>query len=339
MPYTASKEIKIAICGVGFVGSTLAKLAMDKGLAIVAAYNRAGDKIGKDLGDIANLSHQLNVPIQDIASADFSKCDADIVLIAAGNTLEQNMVAYKGFLSAGINVLCHASESYSPRWANPELAKVIDNLSKEHGVTFCGSGIWDMTRLWSGMIISGPCVKIDSLIHSSSTEIVRQGTHLLGYFGIGKSRQEFEEMFAGGVGPLSFFHIPGALVLEKLGYTVRSHKSWIEPILWDKDFYCPQIDTTIPAQRVVGARVCVDVESENGPSVAARIEYRLFEPNEIEVIRWRVNGSPSSEIRVIREDSGLASASSLFNRIPDVLAARPGIVEVGELGPGFPPML
>jgi 2,4-diaminopentanoate dehydrogenase len=42
---------------------------------------------------------------------------------------------------------------------------------------------------------------------------------------------------------------------------------------------------------------------------------------------------PRTRVRIERDDSAHATASNLFNRIPDVIAARPGIVLVSQLGP------
>jgi hypothetical protein len=42
---------------------------------------------------------------------------------------------------------------------------------------------------------------------------------------------------------------------------------------------------------------------------------------------------------VERLDAAHATAANLFNRIPDVIAARPGIVPVFELGPLKPTAL
>ena len=327
---------KIAIFGIGFVGRTLTKLVHAKGWQIVGAYNRSGDKIGQDLGQLAGLGESLGIVVEDAATADMGSCGADIALIAAGNTIASNFHAYEKFLSAGIDVLCHASEAYSPRWANAELATKLEKLASDNDATFTGGGIWDMTRLWSGMIVAGPCIEIESFIHSSSTEIVRQGVQFLDYFAVGKTTAEFDQQFIDGASPFTFFHIPGAFVLEKSGYTVTSHKSWIEPILAEVPVYCLEADLEISADRVLGARLRVDVESKEGVTAESSIEYRVFRPGEVEEMRWRVNGKPGMEISVIREDSGLASAASLFNRIPDVLAASPGIVELLEMSPPLP---
>ena len=327
---------KIAVYGIGFVGKALVRLVLSKGWTIVAAYNRAGGKVGQDLGRVADLGKDIGVIVEDSALADFAASAADIALIAAGNTLASNFEAYEKFLSAGINILCHASESYIPRWCNPEITTKIDQLAKRHGVTFTGGGIWDMSRLWAGLIVAGPCAEISSFVHSSTTEIVRQGAQYLPLFGVGLSPDEFQQRFSKGVGPFSFYHLPAVAVLERLGCTISERKEWVAPIVWNEPIYCGEVKKEFQAGCCVGLQVCVDVHSKEGIKVESRIDYRLFKAGEIEEMRWRVIGKPGMEIRVVREDSGLASASSLINRVLDVLAARPGIVEVMEMGPARP---
>ena len=327
---------KVAIYGIGFVGAQLVKLVHTKGWQIVGAYNRAGEKVGKDVGRLAGLEEDLGLVVEDAATADLGSCGADIALIAAGNRLVDNWSAYQQFLSGGINVLCHSSEAYSPRYNDAELATQIDILATQNKVTFTGGGIWDVTRLWSGMMIAGPCVEIESLEHSSATEVVRQGVQFLSYFAVGKTVDEFHQQFPQGACPLlEFYKVPCIFALEKIGYTVTEQKVWMEPITWDEPLYCPELDREMTPGTVLGGRVRIDIHTQEGVTAHGNIEMRLFNEGETEEMRWRVNGKPSMEIAVIREDSGLASASSLFNRIPDVLVARPGIVEILEMGPAL----
>jgi 4-hydroxy-tetrahydrodipicolinate reductase len=42
---------------------------------------------------------------------------------------------------------------------------------------------------------------------------------------------------------------------------------------------------------------------------------------------------PHTRVRVERDDSAHATAANLFNRIPDIIAAPPGIQPVYRLGP------
>ncbi len=339
MPDNTSFNPKVVIYGVGFVGQTLVRLVASKGWKIVAAYNRAGDKVGQDVGRASGLNRDLGVVIQDCETADYSNLSADIALVATVNTLEGCASAHNRLLSAGINVLCHSSEAYSPRWFNPQREKELNQLARENGVTFSGGGIWDMSRLWSGVIAAGPCVKIDSLLHTSATEVARQGVWGLRYFGAGLSMQEWQEQIGGKVGAMNFYHVPAALVLGKLGYTVTHYNAYMEPMTWDEDFYSHDLKKEIQAGHCIGSLVCVDVETEEGVNARCEIQNRLFKDGEEEFMRWRINGKPGMEITVVREDSGLASASSFFNRIPDVIAAPPGLVEVLDLTPLKPSVL
>jgi 4-hydroxy-tetrahydrodipicolinate reductase len=54
---------------------------------------------------------------------------------------------------------------------------------------------------------------------------------------------------------------------------------------------------------------------------------------------WSVDGKPVSRVRVEREDARHATAAALFNRIPDVIAAAPGIVLISQMGPLKPSAL
>ena len=59
----------------------------------------------------------------------------------------------------------------------------------------------------------------------------------------------------------------------------------------------------------------------------------LYIEGEVEHMMWDIDAMPSSKITVERRDSRHATASSMFNRIPDVIAAPPGIQLISRLGP------
>ena len=89
------------------------------------------------------------------------------------------------------------------------------------------------------------------------------------------------------------------------------------------------LKAVLPVVRLRGA----DVTTREGVTARAEIELRLFAPGEVEHMAWAVDGLPVTRIRTEREDSFEASAACLFARIPDVAAARPGIVLLSEMGP------
>jgi 4-hydroxy-tetrahydrodipicolinate reductase len=122
-------------------------------------------------------------------------------------------------------------------------------------------------------------------------------------------------------------------VLAALGYTIRGASVRAEPVISDQSFPCPAMGRDIAAGEVAGTRIVAEVSTQEGVTAQAHIETRLFREGEIEHMFWSVDGLPRTRIRTERDDSGLASATSLFNRIPDVIAAPPGIVLLSQLGP------
>ena len=325
---------RIAIYGMGFVGQQLARLTLEKGSTLVAAYNRGGEKVGQDVGALLGLEREVGVAVEDCEQVDYANLQADIAFIATNDRLQQNMDAYERLLGAGVNVLCHGTEAYHPRWADAGLADRIDMLARSNGVTFCGGGIWDMTRIWSGIVAAGPCAKITALRHESQTDLGRQGVHHMPRMGVGMTVEEFQQTIGAGHGSTrGHLFIPLVVVLEKLGFTVTSTAERMEPIVWDRPYYCEPLGKNLESGICLGTCVRLEVNTEQGVTAYGSVEYRVFHPGEEETMRWKVEGQPGFEICVTREGSGLASASSLFNRYRDVLEAAPGIQPVWTLGP------
>lgn len=240
-------------------------------------------------------------------------------------------------MSRGINGLCHPGEAYHPYWSNTELAEKIDALAKQGGATFTGSGIWDMTRIWSGMMAAAPCVEIEAIHHHTTTEVMRASKHWSPAVGLGMSVEEYDQKLGRGPNPIAeALTVPSVAVLQHDGYSITNINRRREPILWDEPIYCPFMEKEFAAGISIGTCFVIDVETAEGVTASTRASYRVFEDGEDEEMAWRVDGLPGMEIRVKREDSGVASASSLFNRIPDVLAAEPGIRTLMDFGPAKP---
>jgi hypothetical protein len=327
---------RIAIYGMGQFGSLVARLATAKGWPIVAAFNRAGPKIGQDVGRVAGLDRDLGVAVQDCELADFGALNADIALVTHRDLLKDNMAAYRRLLGAGLNVLCHGVQSYYPQCHDASLAAEIEAMAQARGVTFTGSGIWDTSRIWSGILAAGPCTEITSIDITSLSDAEAQ-THSLEQmkqFAISEPVERFyEKGIDKGVLAHAFRSVP-EMVLIALGYDVIETTSAVEPVVFDEAVpsrHAP--DGHFPAGLCMGIRMRSKTTTRQGVTGTATVDSRIIKPGEVEAMYWSVEGKPRTRIHVERLDSAHATASNLFNRIPDVIAARPGIVPVFELGP------
>ena len=325
---------RIVIHGTGQYGCYITRFAVQKGWPIAAAYNRAGPKVGQDIGRLAGLDRDIGVIVQDCDIASYDNLDADIAVITASDRLSVNLPAYKRLMNAGLNILCHGAEAYFPYGSDPVTAAEIDAIATANKVSFTGSGIWDMSRIWAGILVAGPCTELQAMHHKSITDAQRTGKHLMLVVGVGMSVAEYTEKMVKAAGTVGGMYktIPHH-VLHALGYTVTKTTERREPVVFDEPYYCRLLEKELAPGTVVGTRIIAEVETKEGVSAEAHIELRCFKEDEVEHMAWVVDGMPHTRVRTERDDSGHATAACLFNRIPDVIAAPPGIQEVYKLGP------
>ena len=326
---------RIAIYGIGRYGIDVIRMAAARGWPIVAAYNRRGAKIGQDISELAGFGREYGVRVEDCEQADFSALGkkTDIAIVATTDRLVDNMPAFERLLAAGVNVLSHNTESYLPHAANPACAERIQALALSNGVTFTGTGIWDMSRIWSGILAAAPCVQIDSIIHSSRTNLGLNPKYF-GMAGIGFTHEQFRSELIEQTGPIGELYklIPWQ-VMEALGFEVTEVAEKREPVVLETPIYVPALEREIPPGEPAGLRILVDVATTQGVSCRAHIEMRAVEADQKNFMNWTVKGEPESVIQVDRQVGPPGSTTSIINRVIDIIKAPAGIHEVHRLGP------
>jgi 4-hydroxy-tetrahydrodipicolinate reductase len=325
---------RIVIYGTGQYGLEATRIALAKGWSIVAALNRQGAKIGQDLGRLAGLDRDLGVRVEDCEHANYARLGADVAIVATTDRLTQNFGAYERLLSSGLNVICHGAEAYFPWGADPALARRIDELARQHGVTFTGTGIWDFSRIWSGILVAGPSTNIRSMFHRALTDAESATVQLMCVCGVSLTQSEFAERSPAAIGNL--YKLVPQHVLHALGYEVMRVSEHREPVLSDEPVYCRLLDRDLEPGICLGTRIVSTVETREGVTATAHSELRILPRGETEHMIWSVVGMPNSSVRVDRTRAVHTSAACLVNRIPDVMAAAPGIKLVSQLGPLFP---
>jgi 2,4-diaminopentanoate dehydrogenase len=330
---------RIVICGTGQYGLEAARIALGKGWPIVAAVNRAGKKVGQDIGRLAGLNRDLGVLVQDCDTADYAAFGADIAIVAMTDRLKQNLPIYKKLMGAGINIVCHGAEAYFPQGADPELAQEIDAYAKQHNVTLTGTGIWDFSRIWAGILVAGPATEIKSFFHKSVTDAQGANLPMMMVCGVSKTQQDYADTMTNTLGIIGgIYKLVAHHVLHALGYRVTQVTERREPVLSDRPVYCRLLDRTLEPGIALGTRIISDVSTEEGVTSTSHIELRILPEGENEHMLWSVNGMPASKIRVDRTNAVHTSAACLVNRVPDVIAAPAGIRLVSQLGPLMPKM-
>lgn len=335
--YPTGERPSVIIVGAGRLAGRLSDIVESKGFPIRGSFSRPGAKIGQDLGIVSGLGRPLGHVVQDVATIAPGSAKADVALVCAAQTLRDNLETYRRLLEGGYNVLCLSSEAMHPRHFDPETAEEIDALAKANGVTFTGGGIWDMSRIWLGLLAVGPCTEIRRLVHTSTTDVARQlvsAEECRRYkLPMGISLDKFwSGGYANSYNGKLYATVP-TMVLEAAGFTVTGYTPSIEPIVATSPMITHLHPDPIPAGYCIGIRIIADVTTKEGVTARSEAEQKLFQPGEEEYMAWRVEGAPGLSLRAVREDSENLTLMSQFNRVPDVIAARPGIAMLPELGP------
>ena len=324
---------RIVIYGTGRYGCDCVRMAQAKGWPVVAAFNRAGSKVGQDIGRLAGLDKDLGVIVENADVADYQAIEADIAIVTTSDRLSHNIEGYERLLTAGLNVLSHGTESYFPSAADPNLAAKIQRWAEDANVTFTASGIWDMSRIWSGILCAAPCIGIRALHHASRTNLGMRKVHAE-LAGIGLSHKAFQATRVEQAGPIGeLYKLVPWQVTAALGFEVVKVVERREAMLFDRPMYAAGLGRDIPAGEPAGLRVLVEVTTAQGVPAHAHIELGLSEKDQMDFMRWTVDGEPGSTVHVDREVGSVGSATSMINRVRDVINAPPGIQEVFRLGP------
>ena len=321
---------QVAIYGAGQYALESVRIMHRKGWDIVAAYNRAGEKVGRDIGELAGIE-PLGVLVEDCEEANYGSSGANIAIHSVADRLDYNWPGHQRLLGAGINVICHGGESNFPWGSRPELAGRLDELAKAHGVTFTGTGIWDYSRIWSGLLAAGSASELTGLIHRTLTNGEAAGLELLKVCGGTLTLEEFSELNEGLLAGI-YKTVPHQ-VLWALGFEVTDVSEEREPILDSEPVFSNALGANIEPGICLGTRITTRVRTREGINATSINELRVLKPGEKEHMVWEVQGRPETVIRVDRTDSMHSSAACMVNRVPDVLNAEPGIQVISQLGP------
>jgi 4-hydroxy-tetrahydrodipicolinate reductase len=124
------------------MGSGMARLMLEKsGLQIVAAVDARPDYVGRDLGEVLGVGKKLGVTVTDHPETVLDSNKVDLTVIATTSWTERQMPDLRKIITAGINVISIAEEMADPAAQHPELAKELDGLAKQHGVSVLGTGV------------------------------------------------------------------------------------------------------------------------------------------------------------------------------------------------------
>ena len=188
-------KINLIIYGCGVMGRKAAQALLDKkSFKVVGAVDIDPELVGKDLGEILDKPEKLGVVIEKDAEALFSKVKAHAVVHTTTSHLKSVFSQITQCLKAGLNIISTCEELSYPWKRNPELARELDSLAKEQGVTVVGTGInpgYLMDTL--PLVLTGPCLKVKSIKVTRMMNSAKRRVPFQVKVGTGLTQEEFKQ--------------------------------------------------------------------------------------------------------------------------------------------------
>ncbi|MEM3623182.1 MAG: Gfo/Idh/MocA family oxidoreductase [Candidatus Bathyarchaeia archaeon] len=326
------RKVRVAIFGVGAVGSLIAKFLLEKeGVEIVGAIDVAKDKVGKDLGEVLGINRKVGVKISDDVDAVLSKAKPDIAIHATSSFLKDTHQQLATLIKNGVKVVSTCEELSNPYYTEPKIAKELDALAKEHGATVLGTGI-NPGFLMDTLVITltAVCQKIEKI---EAVRVMNAATRRLPFqkkIGAGLTVEEFQKK-------IETKQITGHVGLEQSIALIADALAWkldkivaepVEPVIAKKPVESEHIK--VKAGQAAGLRQKAKGIMENKEVITLDFQAYLGAEEEYDAIT--IHGIPNIKQKIqpcVHGDIG--TVAMVVNAIPKVIKAPPGLLTMKDL--------
>jgi len=327
-----AEKLRVVLYGVGAMGGRIAKLLLGKdGVEVVGAVDAAPEKAGRDLGEVLGLVKRMGVKVSDDPEAVFSEVRADVVVHATTSFLKDVYPQIAKVLEHGVNVVSTCEELVYPYVAEPELARKLDKLAKDHGVTVLGTGInpgFLMDTL--PITLTAVCQKVKGI---KVTRVMNAATRRAPFqkkIGAGLTVDDFRQRMEKG-------EITGHVGLEQSIAMIADALGWkldkieadpAEPVMAEKGVESDVV--RVEAGRVAGLRQRARGVRDGREVVT--LDFQAYIGAEEEHDSITIEGTPNIHEKISPCVHGdLGTAAIVVNSIPKVLNAPPGLATMKDL--------
>ncbi|PXY23143.1 dihydrodipicolinate reductase [Prauserella coralliicola] len=201
---------RVALVGLGATGCAIGTLlAAREDCVLVGAVDQRPDTIGRDLSEFLGLG-RLGIAV----TSDLGALPAtDLAVVATTSDLDRVAQTVIPLLERSINVVSICEQLAYPWESHPQIAKQLDAVAREHGVTVVGTGANPGVLMDTlPMLMSVLTRQVNRVVIRRRTNMSRYGA-ILSKFGLGLEPTAFAAARNSGqvIGHVGFEQAIGAL--------------------------------------------------------------------------------------------------------------------------------
>ena len=341
-------DVKVVQIGCGKMSKFTMRYVIENNGQIVGAFDINQAVIGKDIGEIIETNN-IGVVVQSLDNAEsiLSELKPDVAIVTTMSLMSDLGDVLKLCAKLGINAITTCEEAFYPFNSSPKLTAEIDALAKENNCTITGSGYQD--AFWGNLIttLAGATHKITKIKGSSSYNVEDYGIALAEAHGAGLTLDEFEKQIAsadniseeernklienGEFLPSYMWNVNGWLC-DKLGLTAIKQSQKCVPQTSEEDIASSTLGMTVKAGDATGMSAVVTTETKEGIILETECIGKVYSKDDCDRNDWTIEGEPNTNLVITMPATVELTCATIVNRIPDVLASRPGYVPTSQMG-------
>ena len=316
--------IRVLHVGLGPIGvGVVRQCASRKGFKIVGAVDLDPAKIGKDLGDVAELGRTLKVAVQAKLGAAIKAGKPDVVVLCTSSSLAKVADQIADVLEYKLPIVSTTEELAYPWHSNKRVAKKIDALAKKAKVAVLGTGVnpgFAMDAL--PITLTGVCERVDTIRVERIQDAAVRRLPFQQKIGAGLTPDQFQEKVKSG----SVRHVglteSVAMIADAMGWKLDRITDEIGPKVAGKTTSSQFL--TVQKGQVAGIIQTGRGFRDGEALITLHMEAYLGAPESYDAVI--VKGSPDLHMKIAGGVHGdIATASITVNSIPKVLTAPAGL--------------
>ena len=322
-----SEVIRVIQYGLGPIGAATARLITEReSLELVGAVDIDPAKVGRDVGRLVGLDHDLGIRVRarlaEVGAA------ADVVVHTTCSYFDLFMDQVLEILGAGFDIVSTSEELAFPWNGNREAGDRVDAAARAAGKTVLGTGVNPGFLMDSlPLFITSIAQRVD---HIDVTRVVN-ATQRRGPFqakiGSGMTVEEFRtKMAEGRMGHVGLSEST-AMLFDTLGRKLVRFETSVEPVVADKTVKSTFFE--VPPGRVRGLHQIGRAFTDDGEFVSLTFRAALDEEPDGDTIT--IAGCPDLTVRLQGTNGDLATVAIAVNAIRRARAATPGLLTMRDL--------
>lgn len=174
---------------------------------------------------------------------------------------------------------------------------------------------------------------VDKVIGHCMWNVDDYGPEVANHLCVVQSKEAFDQSVASSGWPEFVARQTLEALVARLGLSVKSISSHVAAITLEDPIHCRSLAVEIPPGSMIGTIDRTVVTTQQGPVFEFFMEERVYRDGDADSNLWQVKGEPDLEPRCQEANYRFTTCSMLVNRIPDVVAASPGLLSLDMLKP------